>query len=116
MQQAVGAQNTVSVFILFILFSTVIADCYFPNGTNSNIGLSSELYQACGGGDKHSMCCRMGRDQCRDDGLCSNYQRNEIWRESCTDPTWRSPSCVKLCVTGTGTLSKRDLEVRIDWI
>jgi hypothetical protein len=25
-----------------------------------------------------------------------------IWRESCTDPTWKDPACIKLFVNGTG--------------
>ncbi|KAL8781663.1 MAG: hypothetical protein Q9213_005905 [Squamulea squamosa] len=48
------------------------------------------------------MCCatknREIPDTPRKDGLCQNG--NVTWRESCTDPTWTSPSCVKLCITG----------------
>ncbi|KAL9043689.1 MAG: hypothetical protein Q9214_003133 [Letrouitia sp. 1 TL-2023] len=51
------------------------------------------------------MCCatfRQAADQCLKSGLCSNTATgpNLTWRESCTDPTWKSPSCVKLCDTG----------------
>lgn len=105
MLQRLGMQREtlLSIIVASLLLSPVIASCYFPNGTDRNIGLSSELYQACDGGGKHSMCCQRNHDRCRSDGLCVNSQNNEIWRESCTDPTWRSPACVRLCVMGIGT-------------
>ncbi|CAI4213252.1 unnamed protein product [Parascedosporium putredinis] len=45
-----------------------------------------------------SMCCNVGTgDVCRDNGLCFNPSVEHLWRESCTDPTWKDPACVKLC-------------------
>lgn len=42
-------------------------------------------------------------DECRSDGLClSTWYDNNVWRDFCTDSTWESPSCQKLCVNGTG--------------
>lgn len=94
-------QASLSVINVSLLFTSVAATCYFPNGTDRNIGSSAEIYRPCDGGGKHSMCCRtMDHDRCRSDGLCLNFQHNEIWRESCTDPTWQSPECLKLCVMG----------------
>ncbi|KAL8775733.1 MAG: hypothetical protein Q9194_003682 [Teloschistes cf. exilis] len=88
-----------------LVLPLVAATCYFPNGTDRNIGLSAELYHPCNGGDRNSMCCRTRDDDwCRSDGLCLNFQHGEVWRESCTDPTWRSPECVKLCVFGMDEL------------
>ncbi|KAI4161940.1 MAG: hypothetical protein LQ342_004388 [Letrouitia transgressa] len=44
------------------------------------------------------MCCQNTTyEVCRPDGLCDGSD-NQIWRESCTDPTWRSPRCIKLCL------------------
>lgn len=80
-------------------FSSVAADCYFPNG------LLNELYQPCDRSNEHSMCCGTRElDRCRNDGLCFDAPNNDIWRGSCTDPTWKSPACIKLCVEGTGKL------------
>lgn len=80
-------------------FSLVAADCYFPNG------LLNELYQPCNRSSAHSMCCgTRGLDRCRNDGLCFDAPNNDMWRGSCSDPTWKSPACIKLCVEGTGTL------------
>ncbi|KAL8861908.1 MAG: hypothetical protein Q9178_001777 [Gyalolechia marmorata] len=54
------------------------------------------------------MCCgtnnRAVPDTPRKDGLCQNGVT--IWRESCTDPTWKSPSCVKLCIDGISTSTR----------
>lgn len=52
------------------------------------------------------MCCATHRsdpDTPRRDGLCKYAPSGVIYRESCTDPTWKSPNCIKLCVHGTGT-------------
>ena len=62
-----------------------------------------------------SMCCATNRtsfpDSCQDNGLCQSLVPNSagtdiinqnIWRESCSDPTWHSPFCLKLCINGTG--------------
>ncbi|KAL9033007.1 MAG: hypothetical protein Q9214_007716 [Letrouitia sp. 1 TL-2023] len=44
------------------------------------------------------MCCQNTTyEVCRPDGLCDGSD-NQIWRESCTDPTWKSPRCIKLCL------------------
>lgn len=59
------------------------------------------------------MCCAIGPgragegsgDICLDNGLCQNDlvgDKTTIWRESCTDPTWRDPACIKLFMNGTG--------------
>ena len=38
---------------------------------------------------------------CRSDGLCANAGNNALWRSACTDYTWQSPECIKLCINGT---------------
>ena len=94
------------VFFCVASFSSKsYANCYFPNGTDVNALLSTDVYQPCNAGDDVSMCCALNRpypDKCRSDGLCfSTYDLN-IWRDSCTDRSWESSSCVKLCDSGTG--------------
>jgi hypothetical protein len=56
------------------------------------------------------VCCHTGSDENGGDlcgsgstyGLCG-VTGTQLWRESCTDPTWESPACLKLCTTGAGT-------------
>ncbi|KAM3087765.1 hypothetical protein ACMFMG_001838 [Clarireedia jacksonii] len=51
------------------------------------------------------MCCHLGfanngGDQCGSGstyGLCG-VTGTQLWRESCTDQTWQSPVCLKLCL------------------
>lgn len=99
-------------FLLFASFSTpATATCYFPNRTAQ---LSPE-YQPCGSGspaDAFTMCCANNRtngnpnDTCEKNGMCHYVDlangANQTWRESCTDPTWKSPNCVKFCLDGVG--------------
>lgn len=75
-----------------------------------NLGVSAPVrttYVQC---PNSTMCCRTNHDPATVDtcapsgelgGLCiSKYQ--EIWRESCTDETWESGGCVKLCMRTFG--------------
>lgn len=81
------------------------ASCYFPNGTDVNVVLQTEDYRACDPGDEDSMCCALNRpdpDKCRSDGLCQSAWDTNVWRESCTDRSWKSSKCIKLCNTGIG--------------
>ncbi|KAK2729680.1 hypothetical protein CKAH01_02654 [Colletotrichum kahawae] len=81
--------------------SAVQGTCFVPNGTDrqalANIG--NNRYEPCEG-NGHSMCCNVvSGDKCQADGLCWNEGGRLTWRESCTDPTWQSPKCVKLCIS-----------------
>lgn len=92
-------------FFLLVKFfglfcSSTYATCYFPNG---EIRID-ETYQPCNPNQEYSMCCRTDYNECRSDGLCLDLTSSRIWRESCTDPTWNSSSCVKLCHSGLGIL------------
>lgn len=94
------------IFYLHIFPSKTFAACYKPNGIDVNEQLNLDDYQPCDGGDDESMCCALNRlypDKCRSDGLCSGYRYPDIaiWRDSCTDPTWKSPKCLKLCTQGS---------------
>jgi len=59
------------------------------------------------------MCCALQNrdtdtyDNCVKNGLCGNkgIGNTSFWRESCTDHTWQSESCLKLCITGLGESS-----------
>ena len=93
-------------FLLLLVTSTapwvVIAECYLPNGVDRNETKNNPNhdYQPCNTNStaEVSMCCNVGvGDVCREDGLCYNPTAKLVWRESCTDPTWGSPNCLKLC-------------------
>lgn len=53
------------------------------------------------------MCCALNRssfpDQCLSNGLCGGG--GHVFRDSCTDPTWKSPLCLQLCIEGSGNAS-----------
>ncbi|KAL8822850.1 MAG: hypothetical protein Q9191_006420 [Dirinaria sp. TL-2023a] len=97
-------------FFLLLLSSTAIADCFNPNGTNRNIGApdvpsGTEVYFPCNTVQPYSMCCR-DTDKCLANGLCQQGGSTNLWRESCTDQSWRSAACVKLCVSETAQIWK----------
>lgn len=87
--------------------------CYTPGGKNINEQLdqpNGALYVACNLSAPVSMCCATGpnrtyQDVCVSNGFCHNAfygDRDQLWRESCTDPTWKDPACIKLFVNGSG--------------
>jgi hypothetical protein len=92
-----------SNFNILLLFLTCIpqsfsTQCYRPDGSEPDSD-----YQPCHTGG-HSMCCATNRvasvNKCRPDDLCFQEDLQEVWRESCTDPTWKDPACLHLCVDG----------------
>lgn len=99
------------VTVLFLFIDVSKAGCYLPNGTDTNLAHETEnQYLSCNHtwpGAQHSMCCRTaaGQDTCLDNGLCQNVPVGPdslIWRESCTDPTWEDPGCLRLYIDGDG--------------
>jgi hypothetical protein len=94
-----------------LLFASIVcmirhasAACYMINGTE----ITDPVYQPCNQvAGTISMCCGKNwttaqDDACLPNGLCQNYgpTYNEMyyWRDSCTDPTWKSPYCLNLCM------------------
>lgn len=93
------------LMVLSLHSSRTSASCYYPNGSDTNLFRSTDVYVPCNAGDDVSMCCALNRnlpDKCRSDGLCLSTWDTNIWRDSCTDRTWNSPKCIKLCTQGTG--------------
>lgn len=89
---------TISLLLLWVS-RTVSVQCYNPNGTPVNPD-----YQPCHSGQQ-SMCCASNRtgtgiNVCRPDNLCDDADISTVWRQSCTDPTWKDPSCIQLCNNG----------------
>lgn len=94
-------------FLILSSFAVVhvVADCFLPNGTDSNVaeGLTNSS-KSCGftwPGAQHSMCCRIGDnpiyDVCNSDGTCKYIWGpvDRLWREGCTDQTWEDPGCLR---------------------
>ncbi|KAF4810304.1 hypothetical protein CGCTS75_v014619 [Colletotrichum tropicale] len=94
--------------VLVAFFATVTnakGACYVPNGIDrhslSNIG--DNEYDPCEK-DGVSMCCNThNKDRCQRSGLCWEPSSNVLWRGSCTDQTWESPGCLKLCISPNET-------------
>ncbi|KAF2667654.1 hypothetical protein BT63DRAFT_480588 [Microthyrium microscopicum] len=95
------ALKTVLAIVLLSLPRISSSHCYHPDGTST-----SDDYAPChNDAGKASMCCATNRttanvNGCRTDGLCWEIETQNVWRESCTDATWKDPSCVKLCTAG----------------
>ena len=90
--------------VLLARITPADAKCYTPNGDDRNklFGGEDDRYRPCNSGGVSMCCSYLGGDTCIGDGLCYNAGGNVYWRESCTDPTWKDPACVKLYVNGTG--------------
>jgi hypothetical protein len=90
--------NTMShtLALLFLIATGVWATCYRPGGFAADY-----RYVPCHDG-KPSMCCRTNDpnypDVCRADSLCQETLQDVVWRESCTDPSWQAPECLRLCL------------------
>lgn len=89
------------IFMLIFLFDTFSsfahAKCYLPSGKEME-----KVYRPCSSGKEFDTCCNGNMDECRPDGLCVSKSDQSIWRIGCTDPTWESSSCIKLCTAGLG--------------
>ncbi|KAL9596290.1 MAG: hypothetical protein Q9219_005885 [cf. Caloplaca sp. 3 TL-2023] len=92
-----GFKQYLATLTILSVSGIAVAKCYFPNGTDRNLGFPQDTYLPINTGDDFSMCCSRLGDQPRSDGLCMNADGTVIWRESCTDRTWESPKCIKLC-------------------
>jgi hypothetical protein len=97
-----------SPLLLSVLYLVplISATCYYPDGT---IETSTDYMPCVATVGTFSMCCATNRahypDQCLPNGLCHNpcatsgncgdSAGGQYWRESCTDPSWSSPYCLK---------------------
>ncbi|CAL8583419.1 hypothetical protein XPA_009043 [Xanthoria parietina] len=92
----------ISWSLLFISQCHAIS-CYFPNGTSADVIDGKRIQQPCNEGVQ-SMCCMLQNSQtpetCTADGLCRTYDNTVLARGTCTDPTWKDPACLDLCLSG----------------
>ncbi|KAF7877288.1 hypothetical protein EAF04_000971 [Stromatinia cepivora] len=95
----------ISFALLCWLTGSVKGQCYSYEGVEMD-----PTYKPCNGSAPVSMCCHLGvinngGDECGSGstyGLCG-ITGSQLWRESCTDKTWQSPLCLKLCVGANDT-------------
>lgn len=65
--------------------------CFYPDG-------SPDFYAVPCASEGESHCCRNSSGICLSNGHCMDYlQPFAIWRGSCTDETWGSANCPKVC-------------------
>jgi hypothetical protein len=100
---------TASLYILFSLTVTLLlqtqaaeVSCWAPDGTTIAPNDSFVPCNKLGITQKgiFSSCCQLdgdaaSRDLCASSGLCVNG--GVVRREYCTDKSWSSPTCVKIC-------------------
>ena len=64
--------------------------------TTTGGSLQIPLHACPASADGFATCCAEG-DICSPDRLCYNPGGSNVWRNFCTDPTWKSLSCSPLC-------------------
>ncbi|KAH8778754.1 hypothetical protein F5883DRAFT_542815 [Diaporthe sp. PMI_573] len=98
--------------MLFILTSLlavaqlVAGICYWPDGSVDTRGYECNTTAVAQGG--HTSCC-LHDDACYKYGSCFQDWSGIMYRQSCTDQTWKDPSCPLYC------LQKDQLDVSV-WI
>ena len=87
----------------FFARTLLAISCYRPDGQI----VKDQDYEPCdqAAAANGTMCCNLNRasfpDTCASNGLCRNG--GDTFRDSCTDPTWKSQMCLQqLCTTGFG--------------
>ncbi|KAL6722219.1 hypothetical protein ACLMJK_001326 [Lecanora helva] len=92
----------------FLFGLNVSATCFWPNGS------AAGNYQQPCNPSGHSMCCLLNpesgsanADVCTADGLCIPSYNGYLFRDTCTDSTWKDPACLNLCTTGQNEQGNR---------
>ena len=88
-----------ALFILIVHSSIILAQsCYFPSGA------IAPTFTPCNGTASASHCCSPS-DACLTSSLCYMKWDHSINVGTCTDKTWRDPSCFQLCPKTSGEFS-----------
>ncbi|KAA6406787.1 MAG: hypothetical protein FRX48_09511 [Lasallia pustulata] len=107
--------------VILLALPRVNSQCYFPNRTQN----TNSDYQPCPPAAQGlaSMCCATNRtsnpDTCHPNGLCEGHgevgagfdPEAPYYRESCTDKSWNSTYCLKLCIGAASDGSTPDVSV-----
>ncbi|KAH7065332.1 hypothetical protein B0J12DRAFT_639881 [Macrophomina phaseolina] len=83
--------------LIFVLSAAAVDQprCYWPDGSLDTTGYVCNVTAAENGGA--SPCC-LHNDACYESGSCFQDWSGVTYRQSCTDPTWRDPSCPSMCL------------------
>ncbi|KAL8812745.1 MAG: hypothetical protein Q9223_007210, partial [Gallowayella weberi] len=57
---------------------------------------TAKVLYACNPNAEFSTCCKAG-ETCGTDLLCHNSDGIKVARQYCTDPTWKTDQCSRLC-------------------
>ena len=92
--------QVILLLVLTLLASSTLADCYWPDGTQT----LEHNYCADAGGSYVGLCCH-GYDQCLNNTLCMRQKTapdddNPYYRGSCNDKDWNNPYCPSFCPDG----------------
>lgn len=93
---------TLGLTTSLLLRPLIAVQCYHPDGAP----ITDPDYIPCKPENAAigSSCCALKRisypDRCLPTGLCGNG--DDVFRDSCTDKTWKSPLCPQLCTFGFG--------------
>ncbi|KAH8653050.1 hypothetical protein BGZ60DRAFT_419455 [Tricladium varicosporioides] len=81
---------------LLLLGSSTSAhiQCFYPDGSEAN----DSVYVPCTGETYSSCCIPLQGDVCQSNGLCYWPSGSYLFRGACTDQTWTSSNCPKVCV------------------
>lgn len=95
--------SLLEIFILTIQLvrvASAVKACYYPDGNQQTADTPCDASAA----DSH--CCG-SKDICLSNGLCFQVGGvQSVTRGSCTDATWSSPACSRLCIDGTSFNSR----------
>lgn len=94
------------IIVLSSFLSYTTATCWFPDGKTI-----ADTYITCNTtkNEAQSACCDAG-DPCSTNGFCMG-NAGFAYRGGCTDSTWESPSCAKVCKSGEHS-HMREREIR----
>lgn len=80
---------------LLVAAQVVAGICYWPNGSVDTSGYECNTTAVAQGG--HTSCC-LHNDACYESGSCFQDWSGIMYRQSCTDPNWKDPSCPQYCL------------------
>ena len=92
-----------SSLLLVQTASAAFGVCYRPSGVDVQSTTSDHYFRCSSSATDVSMCCNESDgDKCSPEGLCSKKgdPEDKFWRVGCSDQTWQSDECLKLCISG----------------
>ena len=85
-----------SLFFLQTSYVSAFVQCYYPDGSIP----TDFTYVPCTSGNMSACCIQSEGDVCQPNGLCYYPPKAHNFRGACTDQTWASDACPKICISG----------------